>query len=138
MHAVIRAIWSPDVEDLENWRPPEPDEFCILVQMLIGPAEGEGEESFDFTVCTPRWLTSKVTDRPMFLRHHLLVSRYDFSEIRAALGRLVTSCSGRDWNELASKLARYGQWEFEDYNPGASDGPSKRPPPHGQRRPEGQ
>jgi hypothetical protein len=56
MRAVLRhLLLSPDPRTL----PGDPAEFAFGVQLLVGPADGPGEESFDLTVCSPEWLAGR-------------------------------------------------------------------------------
>lgn len=115
MRATVRRFHSPDV-DLEPYVPDDPLDFGLLVQVMVGPAEGPGEESFDVVVCTPRWLERRVReDGPLSGRHHLIMERYDFARVRLYLTEAVESQEASTWAELAHKLARIGKWEFEDY-----------------------
>ena len=118
MKAQIRKLVSPDLLDLEAESPSDPEDFCILIQMIAGPSDGPGEESFDFLVCTPSWIAS-VVDRERFLfgRNYLIVQYYDYRLISEQLNRLCQRISGKDWTEIAHKLNRFGHWEFEDYKP---------------------
>jgi len=117
MKAQIRRLHSPDVHDLVHWIPSDPACFGFLLQVLIGPADTTGEESFDFVVCTPEWLRQAHGEAAVILaRHQVLVFRYDFPAIETALRCLVSSVEGRSWRELARELSRYGKWEFEDYS----------------------
>jgi hypothetical protein len=71
MRAVVRRFHSPDA-DLDRYVPDDREDVGLLVQMLVGPAEKPGEESFDVVVCTPRWLDRWVReDGPLIGRHHL-------------------------------------------------------------------
>jgi hypothetical protein len=113
--ATLRALVSPDVE-LSSGLPDDPQHFCILVQALVGPRDQVGEESFSFSVCTPKWLQSYVSkNRFLFGSHYLIVDCYDYSLISGAISDLCQRTSGSSWNEVAEKLSRYGAWEFEDY-----------------------
>lgn len=56
MKAAIRQLHSPDIDDLKCWSPAEPECFGFLLQALVGPSDGEGEEPFDFVVCSPNGL----------------------------------------------------------------------------------
>jgi hypothetical protein len=85
----------------------------IKSHSLIG---GEGEESFDITICTPKSLAQECAANGFGLgRHRLVLSTYDPSLIMTALRKLVTSCTGPSWAEIGSKIARIAYWEFEDY-----------------------
>lgn len=112
----IRRLHSPDLFDMQSERPEDPEQFCILVQAMIGPAGEIGEESFDFVVCTPKWLAQSLRkDDYVFGRHYLLVEYYDYDIIFSALISLCQGITGSSWRQVAEQLGRYGKWEFEDY-----------------------
>ena len=116
-HAAIRHLLTPDI-DPDTYVPEDPANFCFLVQMLAGPNDGPGEESFQFEVCTPGWLAERVRPGgPTNGRHFVIVDGFHWPTIRAYFERLVTQCQGADWTEVTTKLARYGHYEFEDYRP---------------------
>jgi|ERR1700688_1662275 len=118
MHAAVRRFHSPDAYDLQGWTPADLTCFGILLQVLIGPRDGEGEESFEFVVCNPEWLRKKYGDDGVIIcRHYIIVFDFDFSRIKSAIESLVARAYGEDWHEIALKLSRYAQWEFEDYTP---------------------
>jgi hypothetical protein len=114
MRASLRRLHSPDV-DLSSFWPDDPCNFGFLLQAFIGPENELGDESFSFVVCTPRWLEVKLEGRIMFGSHHLIVPGYDLHAIESYLKRHCDRCIGASWQEIASKLAKVGQWEFEDY-----------------------
>ena len=53
MRAVIRQFHSPDALDLDHYVPNDPKDDAILLQVMVGPSDGPGGESFDVLVCTP-------------------------------------------------------------------------------------
>jgi hypothetical protein len=115
LRAAIRRFHSPDC-DLATFRPDDPDTVGLLVQLLIGPDGGSGEESFDVIVCTPNWLAQRTADGvPIIGRHHLVVHRYDWPIIERFLRHHVSAIEGGTWSEVAARLSRLGRWEFEDY-----------------------
>jgi Immunity protein 8 len=105
-------------EVLTEVRPDDVGSFCVSVRALVGPLDGEGEESFDFTVCTPTWLESQEFDKGFWWgRHFLLVKRWDAATVEHAIRDVCVRAEGPDWTAVAERIARYGYWEFEDYRP---------------------
>jgi hypothetical protein len=116
MKPELRRLHSPDIPDLSA--PPQPGENrdCALVQAMAGPLGGEGEESFDFLVCTPAWISSQVAPHsPVFGKHMLVVNQIDERTISEAIQGLCEQIEGATWQEVAAQLAAYGHWEFEGY-----------------------
>jgi Immunity protein 8 len=114
MRACLRDVHSPDADDLAAFSPPTAT-FSLLVQMLVGPSDGDGEESFDVLVCSPDWLRHQAD--PVIGRHLLIVSGFKWGRIRSFLDEQVAACEGADWLEVVNKVGRIGRWEFEDYRP---------------------
>lgn len=116
MHAIVKYVHSPDIIDLRSHQPEDPEAFCYLLQIMIGPDDHEGEESFDVQVVTPQWLREKHgEDMVLSGRHYLIVFKYDFNQIMDVINRYCESCSAKNWEEFAAKMSRFGSWEFEDY-----------------------
>jgi hypothetical protein len=116
MRAEIKNLFSLEVDDLEGFVPSDPDTFRIPIRLVAGPQGEKGEESFDFVVCSPSWLAKEVNEHMvLLLRHRLLLKSFDFRKVRNFIERYVRGCEGATWNEVATKLARLGHWEFEDY-----------------------
>lgn len=118
MNAKLRWLHSPDVPDLDldASGPPDAENFCILVQAGIGPRDEAGADTFDFLVCTPRWLLETTGDGAWrFGRHLVIVQQYDAKVIRAAIESLCENALSGSWEEVAAYLGGYGAWEFEDY-----------------------
>ena len=117
MRASIRSLMSLDVDDLDGWAP-ESESWELGLQIVAGPDDGLGEESFDLTVCSPARLIERLDHEGICDgRHHLIVEEYDWSSLRAYIERRVQQCEGATWREVAMKLSRLGHWEFEDYRP---------------------
>jgi hypothetical protein len=115
---VLKHLHSPDALNLEDYAPPDPQCFSLLIQAMFGPNDSDGAESFDILVCNPAWLEKQVNrDVVVSGCHHLVVSRFDLPAIRSFLESYGRRCVGKDWQEAATKLARIAHWEFEDYQP---------------------
>jgi Immunity protein 8 len=114
MRATLLRLHSPDVHDLSSWSPD--GDFGILVQLLVGPVGGPGEESFDITLCTAGWLAARARkERIVDARHHVIVHAYDYDLVEQYLRARVAALEGSTWDEVAERLGRLGHWEFEDY-----------------------
>ena len=102
MRPAIRALISPDAQDLHGYRPDDPTCFGLFIQLLAGPEGEPGEESFDFTVCTGAWLSLKAAEGPFIARHNVVVSEYDWPAIQSFLERFVRSCEGTNSSSSGS------------------------------------
>jgi hypothetical protein len=115
MRAELRSLSSPDVESLETWRPVDAD-FSVPLRLIVGRRGGDGEESFDLTVCTGGWLANVARETGIVdARHHVVVDGFNWSAIRSYLERRVADCAGETWDDIAERLSRFAYWEFEDY-----------------------
>lgn len=114
MKAIVRSVHLIDHENWDYW-PDDPFEFCVAAEAMIGPQSENGTEIFSFEVCSPRWFERHRGDKGMFVRHVLLVNEYDEQIIKNAVTDIVEKASGATWRQVATKLARYMFWEFEDY-----------------------
>ena len=113
MHAVVKGI-TCDQSDLASFTPPNPACFTLTLRLRIGLPDAPGADDFECHVCTPRWLTQTVSG-PTWGRHLMIVPEYDLAKMEDSIHRYVASCSGENWANIASKLARVFAWEFEDY-----------------------
>jgi hypothetical protein len=118
MEAALKGLSSSDVPDIEKYRPVQEDNFAFVLRALIGPVGEQGEESFDITVCTPKWLQEHYeTSETVLGLHKLIVFRYDYLGLRRFIEKYLRRCSGNSWPEIAHKVGLLGQWEFENYRP---------------------
>lgn len=121
MRAEIRYLHTPDIAP-DSFVPDDPERFMFLVQVLAGPAGDQGEESFEFTVCTPGWLHDRAQrDGPTSGANKVIVNSYDWPALESFFQRLVSRCAGPTWQDVATKLSRFGRYEFEDYTPSTDE-----------------
>jgi hypothetical protein len=122
MRCALRRLHSPDVYDLRAYRPETPTHFGVLIQAMIGPEGGLGEESFDFVLCTPSWLTEKATQQGwLWGRGYAVALTYDYGRMQAAVQSACAEASGSSWEEIAAILNRRLLWEFSDYREAQSN-----------------
>ena len=118
MEAALKGLYSLDIADIEKYRPEEEDNFGFVLRALVGPVGQPGEESFDITVCTPKWLAKQYGSSEIILgAHKLIVFSYDYSRLRTFIEKYLRHCSGETWFEMAQKINLLGGWEFENYRP---------------------
>jgi hypothetical protein len=116
MRGELRRMHSPDVPDLRSWSPDQ-GPAAILVQLMVGPDDGRGEESFDVTLCTADWLGQRARSEGIVDgRHHVVVSDFNYDDVERYFRSRVAACEGSSWQDVAAKVARIGRWEFEDYS----------------------
>src|SRR3954466_3614743 len=110
--AQIKRLHSPDIPNLAAYEPEDRERFGFLLQIIAGPSEEDGEESFDVTVCTPGWLQQNVKPTDMLIgRHYLIVRRYNYERLMYFLVDYCQKCRGNSWTEVAEQLGRIGKWE---------------------------
>ena len=116
MKPSIRHFNSPDIPNFEDYAPSDPSEFYFLLQIIIGPDNGPGEESFDVVVCSPKSFAKQHEPRIVEMgRHYLFMNEYNRDALVAFIRNYCDQCEGVDWEEVATKCGRLGKWEFEDY-----------------------
>lgn len=118
VRAKVKGIYTSDMDELEVYLPTDPSRFSVTVRAMVGPAEIEGEESFDLNVCTVKWLEERVEHETFVLGiHRLFVKEYNPMEIRRYITRTLEQFSGATWKDVAEKISRVAYWEFEGYRP---------------------
>mgnify|MGYP006170450799 CR=1 FL=1 len=88
---------------------------AITLSLSIGPEHEKGAEYFDLFICNPEWLFKHHWE-PKLIRHMLLVRKYNLDEIKKTITEYIDRCGGENWMEIAKKLSRVFDWEFEDYS----------------------
>lgn len=115
MKAVLRDLLTIEHDEIDAIQPSSPD-FCIWLRALVGPQDLAGEESFDFAVCSPAWLDAQVANGQIVDGRFLLIAQtFDPSQIRNFVHTRLAAAVGDDWSAVATKIARWSYWEFEDY-----------------------
>jgi hypothetical protein len=103
-HRLVRAllrglILEPDPRTL----PADAESFMFGAQLLVGPASGPGEESFDLTVCSPEWPAQQCrSGEPVNGLHHIIVGwdTYDERVLRQWLEARVQATEAESWDGI--------------------------------------
>jgi len=120
MKAIVKNIDLGSHVGFDEYCPEEEECFGLWITVHVGPDDEEGAHLYQILVCTPDWITKKYRHEhrhtgAVWGRHMLIVFRYDPDHIRREIERYVEGCTGKDFWEVAQKVARIGAWEFEDY-----------------------
>ena len=104
---------------LSRGAPPDLENFLIGVQAFIGAEEdASGGETVQFKVCTPRWIADHLGESgALWGRALLIVDHYDVQVIWDAVATLCASQEEATWHEIGAQLSKYGEWEFDFYQP---------------------
>ena len=115
MRARLNSYFSPDVDDLESFRPAKPDDYGYLLTLYVGADDDQpGEEVFYIVVCTPEWLRARYASDDLVIGHqYLIVFDYGFTKIENFIREYVESCEAPSWTELMRRVGMLGSWEFE-------------------------
>ncbi len=124
MKPSLRSFFSPDAPsaDLRDWAPEDSTTFGVLIQAFIGLEGEEGEDMFQFLVCTPKWLErelaeahAKGDDKPHVIgHHHVIVPAWDYDLLYRWLIETCERSAGESWSAVTRRLSRYGLWEYQD------------------------
>lgn len=117
MKAELRSLLTVEHEPISTAQP-EGAAFCVSLRALVGPLGLPGEESFDFDVCSPAWLMAEMDSLSIIEGRFLFIVRdFDPQRIENHVRQRIEEASGKDWPEVAGKIARWAHWGFDDYRP---------------------
>jgi hypothetical protein len=117
VRAELRSLDSADApHGLDSFQPDDSERFAIAIGAVIGPPNTAGGDLFYFTACSARWLADNPPEKGFeFMHGYVLLIRWDYDLLQRAIADLCRRTEGGDWTEVATKLSRYGAWEFEGY-----------------------
>ena len=112
----IRKLFTIDLVGDPPAPPPNPEDFWIVVYASLGATGDPGSDDFIFYVTTPVHLGRTIGMESWQLgRHLIIVNRFNWGTIRAAIQSICDSVEAETWDVAAEQLARHGAWELEDY-----------------------
>ena len=117
IRAKLLSLRSPEI-DIDGEYPADPGCFVILLEAEVGADGLAGSDVFRIQVCTPRWLSSRLAeDGEIWGRGLLMLPEWNIERIRLAVAAMCSRTTGATWQEVAQKLSRFAEWEFDDYSP---------------------
>lgn len=116
MRAVLKSIFSLDVDNLSEFCPADPDFFGVSLRLVIGSNNSVGEDLFDLLVCSPEWVKAECMNYNfVWGKDILILSEFRFDLIKKIIEEYVNSIEGSSWVEIAQSLSKVMGWEFENY-----------------------
>ena len=108
--------------DLEYGKfPVDPEDCEIYCQADIGPMGMDAADIFFLIVVTSKHLAKMSGNR--WGKGYLIVESFSWQIVENAIEKLLSHCSGTDWTDVANKLKRLLDWEWDLENyPKAFDG----------------
>ena|SRR5690349_9237770 len=117
MKAHVNSKVCVDVPEVWNWVPNDPTDVYYYMELTIGTG-GKAADLFGLTVSTPEALSKRMRTLGQQIvsgRHHLILLDYSWDKVLQFVDDVIDKSQGKNWEEIALRLARHFQWEFEDY-----------------------
>lgn len=110
---------------LKDHCPDDLEFFSLWVTITVGSSLEAGGVLYNLHVCTPDWLKVKIKntteENSIWGRHLLIVEKFDAKKIELMISNkiqeIVQQYPNDNGVDISEKIARYAQWEFEDYVP---------------------
>lgn len=111
----IKSIHCPDIQDIDNYRQVEDSPLNLFVQLFIGVRGEEGYETFNLTIVNIAWISDNIDNGIVSGMHKLVVSYFNFHEIKLHIEKLVRNCSSDSWDTFIRRFGMHAAWDMEDY-----------------------
>ena len=113
MKAELKSIRSPDLlGEVATFHPEDPENFSLLLQLMIGVPGTTGEELFyvDLILCTPEWIKAELAEGgSMWGIDLLVVPHFEYKSLELVLKSKVNGVKGRSVIEITEKIDRLGR-----------------------------
>lgn len=114
MNILLKSISSMHF-DPYSYVPDVDGFFAVRLTLEIGIEGLDGGDLFDLNIYSPEWILRNEWS-PKWGKGILIVREYDIKIIVDVINKKIEDCIDIDWVSTARKLARYFEWEFDDYS----------------------
>ena len=113
--AHLKMLFSVDLGDVDKDIPEDPEDFCILVQALIGTdPDDAAADTFSLLVCTASRVPGHIpAGQALSGRSYLFLRRWDIHLVRRTIEGWCQAAAAESWEQVAERLCRYMDWEYE-------------------------
>lgn len=110
--AILKGVFSPDLPEGEPSLPENPASCWVVLHADIGLPESEAADTFTFYVTTTAFLEGELDNQEFQLGRGLIIlSEFSWSGVSAAVEDVIGRCIGNTWEEIASGLSKYAEYE---------------------------
>lgn len=113
---VLKYCDCIDHDPIDEWIPSSDTEVFYYLCLHIGPADNEGADLFNVQVVTPLAINEHNLGKTLS-KYKIVVNPYSWDNVLSVLNEILYNCEGVNWNQQASQLSKYFDWEFENYQP---------------------
>ena len=114
MKLEVQFLHCADVLDLVSWKPEDPDDFYLFLEVSMGVVGEVGEEVFYFHVCSPGYLARNYAiDGYALGRHFVIMMRYNYDLLKQIMDGIAERASGSTWEEAIREIGKHGRWEAD-------------------------
>ena len=101
----------------EKYMPSDKNNFYVTLSLNIGPDNDDSSEIFDV------FIKNNYNDDEIYFTYNDIVfskgtiylEEYDYQKVINAIKAYINTCIGNSWIEIAEKLEKVFDWEFENY-----------------------
>ena len=123
MKAEVKALESPGVVDLWDYKPFDYSDFEFRLEMFIGPVGEERTDLFTVTVCGLSAVKGFVPKKDFLIEHYkekgdhyLVMKRYDYTLLGMYLDNYISKCDSRWWGFIAWQIQKIAKWQRKAKN----------------------
>ncbi|WP_206485605.1 Imm8 family immunity protein [Thalassotalea sp. G2M2-11] len=112
MKPEIKNYDCTDYDPIDTYQFNVPCDVDFWMNFTIGPVGFDGGDNFQVRVATYGTIGLKES-----IQYCILLDEYSFSQVLSKVSEFLAKSEGQNWDEVATKLAEYMLWEFQDYKP---------------------
>ncbi len=114
MKPELKAQDCTDHDPIEEWQPAAAMDVDYWLCLHVGPAGQTGAELFYVNVLSEA-AARQLGEGELARRKKIVVKDYSWSAVMRAVHAILDQIDGTDWKEIAQKLSKKFDWEFENY-----------------------
>jgi len=108
---IIIGFDCVDYDPINLWLFPNPKRVDFWMNFTIGP-DKRGGDNFQLHVLTTEMVMPETSTA-----NAIVLERYSWDALIQQVNKILEQCQGETWDIISSKLAKYMEWEFDNYQP---------------------